>query len=86
MSRVPAFPLRQDLVLLSPERDRLHVLNPSGRLIWEAHQAGRGPADICTALFRRYGIGERQAWRDLEVTLAQWKDAGLLGTRSARNR
>ena len=46
----PVFPLQESLVVMNQERDRLHILNPTGRAVYEALAAGLAINDIVSAL------------------------------------
>lgn len=68
MPSLPAIVLRDHLVLC--EADRLRVLNPTARRLWEIHQETQDAARAVMWLVETYGLTVEQAERDIAAVLA----------------
>ncbi len=74
--RTAAFPLEDSLVVLNPFGDRVHLLDPAARTIWEAFAAGLEQEEITAALAPVRG-GLAQAGQELDQLLSCWRQEGL---------
>ncbi|MBS2039144.1 PqqD family protein [bacterium] len=71
------------LLLLLPDDSYLYTLNASGQLIWKGLMQGRPPADLVQEICTTFGIGERQAEKDVNLFISQLKRKRILVTRPA---
>ena len=71
------FPLQDSLVVQNPDRQRLHLLTPSARTIYEALTAGLLPDEIVQEIARVTGAGPHSVRRKLDSLLQQWSLEGL---------
>ena len=79
-TRNPALLTQQldgELVLYDPNRDVVHNLNATARLVWE-HCDGELDLDgLIMEITDRYGVSSERARRDVEHLLKQFQDLGL---------
>jgi len=73
-----ALPVDDGLVLYSQRKNRVFILNHSGKLVWNEISAGATPAMAAQALAEAYGIPISAAVADVTATLEQWKAEGLI--------
>lgn len=71
--------LGDELLLLDPERDRVHQLNATASLIWELNEAGMAPEEIAERLASTFEVVHSEAEADVEITLAAFRERGLAG-------
>ncbi|MGR0482417.1 MAG: PqqD family peptide modification chaperone [Candidatus Electronema sp. V4] len=81
--RTAAFPLEDSLVVLNPVGDRVHLLDPAARAVWEALAAGLELDEIAAALAEVRCCRREETERELALLLDGWREQGLL-TGSAR--
>ncbi|MDA0748181.1 MAG: HPr-rel-A system PqqD family peptide chaperone [bacterium] len=77
-NELPNHKIDDDLVLYDPATDRVHTLNPTARLIWEGCDGTAEIEDLVHALTTRYEISFETARTDVEQTLQQLLDMGLI--------
>jgi len=72
--------LGDELMLYHTERDEIHVLNPTARLVYECHRQGHSLPETERALRERFRVPQEQDVRkELEACLAYLRDKGLIG-------
>jgi len=71
--------LDKDWVLYHPLVDRLLILNPTAKTVWDLRCRGYDVAEIATAFARHFGIPVQQAERDVERVLAELTDGNAQG-------
>jgi hypothetical protein len=64
-------------LLFNPDSGDVFTLNGTGAFVWELHAGGVGAEAIARRFARRYGIGRKQAERDVFAFLAQTRRYGL---------
>ncbi len=74
-----ALPLADQLVVVAPD-GTVAVLNPSGRCLWEALQAGCTVDDLVEASVREGDVPEDVARANIASALASWRALGILGS------
>jgi Coenzyme PQQ synthesis protein D (PqqD) len=74
-----ALPLSDHLVVIAPD-GTVAVLNPSGRRLWEAFQAGCTVDDLVEASVREGDLAEDLARASIARALASWRALGVLGS------
>jgi len=57
--------LGEDAVAYYPAADRLLVLNPTGKMVWELANEGHGHAAIASLFAQRFRITAERAWHDV---------------------
>lgn len=68
-----------ETMLLAPDGDALHVLNPTARVIWDLLDGSHDVNALAAALRRRFKVGrEHDVEQDVALTLAALRDKGLL--------
>ena len=76
---IEAKELGGELMLYHPERDEIHVLNPTARLVYESHRQGKSLSETERALREEFRVPEEQDVRgELEGCLAMLRDKGLI--------
>ncbi len=73
-STLTAFPLGQGLAVLQNDNERLHILNPLARWIWESLAAGMEIERLKTLLVQETG----QGGQTVDDLVAMWGQAGLV--------
>ena len=72
-----ALPLGDGLVLRQPGKDRLVVLNATGKTVWDLLRAGLAQNEIATAFARHFGLPFEQASADVATVIAGLNEAQL---------
>lgn len=72
------YEVEDDLVLYNPSRDVAHVLNPSAATIWWLCDGDKTHQAITTLLAQLYGLDQREVATDVEATLAEFRQAGVV--------
>lgn len=70
--------LRDETVVVLPRTRTLHVLNPTGRLLWEALETPRTPADLAGLLAEAYEVDYGRAEADVLAWAAELKRQRVL--------
>ncbi len=65
-------------LLIDVEKERIHVLNHTGSLIWTLAQAGASRQEVVNHLVVQYGIPESTAHEDLRTFVDTLAAHGLL--------
>ena len=68
----------EELLLLDTVADRIHQLNATAGLIWSKLEQGDSEADIAQTLCNEFDVSAEQARADVEATLRQFREQGLL--------
>jgi len=68
----------EELLLLDTVADRIHQLNSTAGFIWSKLENGDSDADIVQTLCNEFDVSADQARRDVEATLRQFRENGLL--------
>ncbi len=72
-------PFAAEAVLYDPVAGEVHVLNPMGRLVWEACEAGLTEAELIAALVPATGLSAQTLTADVDAYLRQLASSGLVG-------
>ncbi|WP_339137092.1 MAG: hypothetical protein WGN25_03850 [Candidatus Electrothrix sp. GW3-4] len=75
--RTAHFPLQESLVLLNPDRQRLHLLNPLARSVYEALEAGLLPDEITREIAGSRGESLQSTRSELDRLFHHWYQQGL---------
>jgi len=78
-SGIRSFFLGDELLLFSPHVHALFRLNPSAAFIWCCCEEGLDRPAIVEEMVQTFQLATVQAEQDLEATLFEWKQRGLLG-------
>lgn len=78
LSSVQTFPCSAGCVLFWPPGERVWVLNPTAALIWDMMKDGLDAAAAELQYSDLFGISREQACLDIDVTIAGFREAGLL--------
>lgn len=72
--------LEDEWVLFDPQADELHVLNLSAALVWTHCDGARDVRGIAEAVAGAFEppVPSGRVERDVDATLARFRDAGLL--------
>lgn len=76
---VLSFLIGEELLLFSPHLGALFRLNPSAALIWSCCEDGLDRPAIVNEMMQVFHLPAAQAQQDLDTTLSDWQDRGLLG-------
>ena len=71
------FPLEESLVVINPAGDRVHILNPLARTVYEALGAGLNLAEIVSAIVGS-DSNEERIRKEIEELLCSWQKEDLL--------
>ncbi|MES9963266.1 MAG: PqqD family peptide modification chaperone [Candidatus Sedimenticola sp. 20ELBAFRAG] len=74
---VTALPFEDHLVILTPSSDKLLVINPTARLIWEWLEEGLSSEQLSERLCRTFDIPLTTASSDISAITTQWQELGL---------
>ena len=77
IAQTPTFILEESLVVLNPARDRVHLLDPSARMIWDAFAAGLNWDEIIAALVAGQSNNADQVQQKIADLLQSWQQEGL---------
>ena len=66
------FELDNHLVLLREGADRVHVLNPLAKYIWDSLEVGTVPEFIAKEIAQNFAISQAQALQDVTNAIDQW--------------
>ena len=67
-----------ELVICDPDRNLVHTLNPTARLVWELCDGVHGLEDIVAEITGRFGAPEDTVTRDVEGAMARLASLGLI--------
>ena len=70
----------EELLLLDTVADRIHQLNPTAGFIWGKLAEDCSDADIAQMLCDEFDVSPDQARTDVEATLRQFREQGLLAS------
>jgi hypothetical protein len=70
--------LEGELVIYDPDRDVVHNLNPTARVVWDNCDGHQDVAAIAGKITSRFSITNKRAKADVEQTLQQFKELGLI--------
>ena len=72
-------PFESELMLSQTEKDDVHILNPTARVIYKQCKEGKGPEEIEKVLRERFRIDpEIDITKDIEDCISDLKQKGLL--------
>jgi hypothetical protein len=67
------------IMLYDPERDEIHILNPTARLIYTLSKGGKNLEEIAQAIRGTFKLQENQNLEEsIQECLAELKDKGLV--------
>lgn len=78
VTAVEAIEFEGRLLLISPDRQALFMLNESARIVWETMKAGVGAEDMAALLAEGYGLPVATARAGVEGFLRRWRAEGLV--------
>ncbi len=78
-SGVLSFLLGEELLLFLPHAHALFRLNPSAAFIWCCCEEGLDRPTIAQEMMKAFQLPATQAEQDLQATLSEWENRGLLG-------
>lgn len=68
-----------ELMVYDPQRDAVHVLNPTARMVYRLHREGKDPQAIERALRAQWRVpDDRPLGEDVQGCLGELRDRGLL--------
>lgn len=67
-----------EFLLLDMKDNKLHQLNRSASMLWEAMDGSRSARELAAVLTEAFEIDEDQALRDVSGTLETLREAGLV--------
>jgi hypothetical protein len=77
--KILAKELESELMLHDIEKDEVHVLNLTARLIYKLYRKGKGLTEIAQEVGRRFQLEKEQdVQRDVQQCLEELKKKGLL--------
>ncbi len=77
--KIVEHPFESDLMLYQTDKDDVHVLNPTARVIYRLHKEGKGVGEIEKALRAQFRIApDRDIVQDIEACIAGLKKRGLI--------
>ena len=72
-------PFESELMLYQTDKDDVHVLNPTARVIYRHYKEGKGVEEIEKALREQFRIApDRDIAKDIEECIAGLKKKGLI--------
>ncbi|MFO7768087.1 MAG: HPr-rel-A system PqqD family peptide chaperone [bacterium] len=71
-------PMDTELALFDVERGRVHTLNASAALVWEALEGARERSELVELLRESFGLGRREAEEGVEEALEAFREADLV--------
>ncbi|MCP4700525.1 MAG: PqqD family peptide modification chaperone [Gammaproteobacteria bacterium] len=77
IAQTPTFILEESLVVLNPARDRVHLLDPSARMIWDAFAADLNRDEIIAALVAGQDGNVDRVQQEIADLLQSWQQEGL---------
>jgi len=78
MRKLDEIDYHDHLVLVDAVQNKLVLLNPVAKLVWESLQAGMTEEKMSDVLVARYGISGEMARADIASIVGEWQLAGLL--------
>lgn len=69
--------------LVDPHRQRTYTLNPTALALWELCDGATQPDEMIDAICELFAVDRAQAAADVERTLEQFTEAGLIEWREA---
>jgi len=72
-----------EVLLLDMKGNKLHQLNQTATLLWDAMDGEMSVADLAALLVDKFGIDEAQALNDVSRTMEVLREAGLVEKVSA---
>ena len=73
-------------MLVAPDQDGTHVLNPTARAIWELCDGVTLPAEMVAAICQVFAITPERASADVDRTLEELTRVGLIAWPDAADR
>jgi coenzyme PQQ biosynthesis protein PqqD len=83
LDSIKKYGLWDEMVLYSPVREQAFSLNSSAKVIWELCNGQRTVAEICQELGQNFDAAEADLMEDVEATVNQLHQAGLLALEEA---
>lgn len=72
-------PFAEGWVLYYPLVDKLLVLNPTGKMVWELSSQGYRHDEIASAFVQQFCISDQRAWQDVGQLIAEINQASRAG-------
>ncbi|HEX3876662.1 MAG TPA: PqqD family peptide modification chaperone [Bryobacteraceae bacterium] len=73
------FPVENGLIVARPDVPCLFSMNQTASLIWRAYCETASPNSAADTLVETFGISRELATKDVDATVNNWANAGLLG-------
>jgi hypothetical protein len=66
------------ILILTPREEFLYTVNDSGKMLWQLLVKGATEKKLAAALVKEYGLGEKDALRDVKMFLQTLRAKGIL--------
>lgn len=83
LNRVKIYDIWDEMVLYAPEREMAYALNSSARAIWELCDGRHTLVEMSQELGQRFGCSAEDLFADVQTTITQLHELGLLGLEEA---
>ena len=71
--------LGSEVMLYDAQKDEVHILNQTARVIWEGVVAGKSPEELASELKERFSVGpDHDLLSDIRGVMEELKGKGLL--------
>ncbi|MBI3089765.1 MAG: PqqD family protein [Candidatus Tectomicrobia bacterium] len=71
-------PLDDEVIVLDPQAEMVHALNPTARAIWDLLDGRHGMAELVEAVCGRFDVRPEQAEKDIQALLELFRSRNLL--------